>query len=166
MLVVGEGEVVAAQHVGAALQVADDGVERVLRLLVLLEVALHRLADAGDEGQRARQTFAAQLLAGGVEVLHLVAQRDERLRHRAALVALVGELADRRLQHLAAPRGLALQLDAHGVDRLTLAVELGFAGGERVAHEGVGGGGESGIFGRFCGLERDRFARDVFDRGQ
>jgi hypothetical protein len=37
LLVVGQGEVVAAQHVGAALQVADDGVERVLRLLVLLE---------------------------------------------------------------------------------------------------------------------------------
>ena len=78
----------------------------------------------------------------------------------------MGELADRRLQHLAAPGGLALQLDAHAVDRFALAMQRSFVGGERVAHEGIGGGGELGVFGCFFRLRRHDLARDIFDRRQ
>ena len=151
LLVVGEGEVVAAQHVGAGLEVADDAVERVLGLFVFVEVALQRLAHAGDEGQRARHALATEAVSGGVEILHLAAQLEQRLGHRPAFIALVRELADRRLQHSAAPCRLALQLDAHLVDRLALALEFGAFDGKRIAHEGVGHCRQLGVFRRLVG---------------
>jgi len=104
-----------------------------------------------------------QRVSSRVEVLHLAAQLDQRLRHRPALITLMRKLADRRLQHRAAMRGQALHLDPHPVDRRPLAVRTAFARRQHVTYEGIGHLDEFGVLSRLRRDARIDLPLDLFD---
>ena len=136
LLIVTERNVIAAQHIATALQVGNDRIQGFLGIFKLAKIALNATAGSGKAGKQTIERPCRQALLMWIKLLHALTQIAQCLRHRPPLIALVGQLAQWRLQHLAVVGRLPLQLKPHFVHCPALAMQGGIFTGQHLVNKG------------------------------